>query len=169
MADTADLSHSIIADLYMEDFVFQLDYVEYGLNRNADQRGFPIDAPKRTMLKFKIRFFPDQEDDLPFLYDWGLVSDKKMDGFIVFGKREEGTEVRRVNFTGATCVGFRECFQSEQTNLLRELPLLFIPNTADYLPEYRGQRFFSTLMTDTAYDLVISADKIFIEGTEIPS
>ncbi|GHB52113.1 type VI secretion system tube protein TssD [Persicitalea jodogahamensis] len=170
MANEVDFSHAVKGELYMEDFAFLLIGAEYGLNRNADERGAPTDAPKRSMVKVKIRIRGNQENYVRLLYEWALNSDKKMDGFMVFGELDEGTaEVRRVHFEGATCVGFRECFQNEQLNLLREVPMVYVPDSANYQPQYRGGEFFTNSMVVSAYDLVISADNLFIEGAEVPS
>lgn len=170
MPNEADLSRAISADLYFEDFSFQLLTLEYGLNRNADQRGFPTDAPKRIMVMAKIRLTSMEDEHVRLLYDWALNSDKKMDGFIIFTNHDDhSVEIRRVHVEGAICVGFRECFQNEQSNLLRAEQTFHLPGTADYLPSYRGRGFFTNGFTTRDFQLVMSADKVLIEGSDIPS
>ncbi len=169
MADEFDFSHALRAELFMEDFNFNLVTVEYGLNRNADERGMPTDAPKRMMIKAKIFIEKGEDSKVRLLYDWALNSDKKMDGAIVFMEMEGPLMVRLVDFEGGICVGFREYFQNDQINVLRETQTVFIPDNEKYYPRYRGEEYFMHRRTTTGYDLTISADKMTIASAEIPS
>lgn len=168
MPNSSDLSHSLFAEMHLDGASFRVDTVEYGLNRNADARGFPTDAPKRTMINMKIS--PLQDSEVRLIYDWALHSDLKKDGFLVFTRADDTTlEVRRMDFLEATCVGFRESFFNEELNAVHERRLGYTPNSREYLPEHRGRSYFADDAGTRSYQLVISATSLLIEHTEIPS
>jgi hypothetical protein len=168
MPATSDLSQSLSAEMHLDEARFLVNTIEYGLNRNTDERGFPTDAPKRTMISLKIS--PLEDDEVRLVYDWALNSDRKMDGYIVFNMWDDRTvEVRRMDFLEATCVGFRESFFNHDLNVVHERPQICIPNSRDYFPFYRGRAFFAGNGLSQSYQLVISAKSMLIQNIEIPS
>ena len=156
----------VVAELLLDGKRFLgVDEVSYGVSRNTDERGSPTDAPKAALLRVAVRASAD--DEVSMLYDWAFKMDKQLSGSIEFSQHgASGNVIRKVEFTDAYCVGFRETFQPDDSTP-RGFGAFVVPNTKDYKPVYRGRLYWDASKNGKVYELVLAPSKVKIGTIEI--
>ncbi len=138
----------VVAELLLDGKRFLgVDQVSYGVSRNTDERGSPTDAPKAALLRVGVRSSVD--DEVTLLH--GASSNV----------------IRKVEFTDAYCVGFRETFQPDDSTS-RSFGAFLVPNTKEYKPVYRGRLYWDAVSKNgKLYELVLAPSKVKIGTIEI--
>ena len=156
----------VVAELLLDGKRFQgVDEVSYGVSRNTDERGSPTDAPKAALLRVGVRASAD--DEVTILYDWAFKMDKQLSGSIEFSQHgASGSVIRKVEFTDAYCVGFRETFQPDDSTS-RSKGAFLVPNTKEYKPMHRGRLYWDASNNGKLYELVLAPSKVKIGTIEI--
>lgn len=90
---------------------YRVLHCDYEFHQNVDRDGRPNSVPDGGFINLTIE---STRDDA--VIRWMLSYEMKNDGEIVFISRESDSAMRRVRFSGAFCVHYREIFDMGTEN-----------------------------------------------------